>query len=143
MPLHSDERSLGLLLSRTYLAYKKKATQLLNPLDITPEQFGILHQLSKYEGMSQKKLASIHERDQTSIGKTLERLEKKQLISRHVDPADRRAVVVHLTAEGVALLQQAEPIMERLDHHIYDQYADKTGESLQDAVNHIYQNLSD
>lgn len=143
MPLHSDEQSLGLLLSRTYLAYKKRATQLLSSLDITPEQFGILHQLSKYEGMSQKKLANIHERDQTSIGKTLERLEKKQLIARHVDPADRRAVVVHLTEEGVALLQQAEPIMERLDHDIYDRYQGKADHSLQDAVNHIYKNLSD
>lgn len=143
MPLDADDQSLGLLLSRTYLVYKKKASQLLSAFDITPEQFGIMHQLSKYEGISQKKLASIHERDQTSIGKTLERLENKQLISRHVDPADRRAVILHLTAEGTELLQEVMPIMKQLDRDIYDRLTDTDEQQIRDAIHHIHESLSD
>ncbi|WP_017812179.1 MarR family winged helix-turn-helix transcriptional regulator [Paenibacillus shenyangensis] len=142
MPFDQEQSPLGLLLSRTYLLYRKKAAQRLQPYDITPEQFGILHQLSRHGGVSQKELARVHERDQTSIGKTLERLENKQLVQRQVDPNDRRAVNVHLTTKGMELLEQVTPAMRGIEMEINEMLTDEGSDQFIESINKIYKNLS-
>lgn len=142
MPFDQEQSPLGLLLSRTYLLYRKKAAQRLQPYDITPEQFGVLHQLSSHGGVSQKVLAQVHERDQTSIGKTLERLENKQLIMRQVDPNDRRAVNVHLTAKGTEVLEQVTPAMRGIEEEINTLLTDEGSDRFIEAINKIYKSLS-
>ncbi|MDI4649802.1 MarR family winged helix-turn-helix transcriptional regulator [Cohnella hashimotonis] len=110
----SDD-AIGYLLSRAYFLHKKKATHLLEGFGITPEQYGILHQLNKQEGITQKALAELHGKDQTSIGKTLERLENKKLVIRKTDQVDRRAILLYLSSEGKALYGKTLPVMQGLN----------------------------
>lgn len=142
MPLDPEKNEIGFLLSRTYFEHKKKASQQLGELGITPEQFGILHQLYKHEGISQKTLSKLHGKDQTSIGKTLERLEKKGLIVRKADPVDRRAIVLVLSAGGKELYQQAFPIMEQINQYLNDVITPEGADELIILLNKIYNSLS-
>ncbi|WP_172195775.1 MarR family winged helix-turn-helix transcriptional regulator [Saccharibacillus qingshengii] len=104
--------TLGFLLSRTYLAYAKRAGKVTSSEDMTPEQYGVLHRLTLADGVSQKKLAEVHSRDQTSISKVLDKLEYKKMIVRRSNPSDRRSVLVYLTEKGRKVEQMLTPLME-------------------------------
>jgi DNA-binding MarR family transcriptional regulator len=142
MPFDLESNAIGLLLSRTYFTYKKETTHLLHQYDITPEQFGILGQLQKTKGISQKILAEIHGKDQTSVGKTLDRLERKELIIRSVDPTDRRAIVLQLSEKGQELFQQARVAMQESIDQINELFTEEEADQLITSLNKIYRKLS-
>lgn len=67
---------------------------------ITPEQWTVLKRIGEYAGISQKELAVKADKDQATLTKILDLLEKKQLIRREVNPRDRRSFSVVLTEAG-------------------------------------------
>lgn len=137
-----ENNALGLLLSRTYFTFKKETTHLLQSLDITPEQFGILEQLTRYNGISQKALAEIHGKDQTSVGKTLDRLEKKELIIRTIDPNDRRAIVLQVSDKGQALFEEAKVTMQKSLEQLNEIFSEDEANQLISSLNKIYNKLT-
>ncbi len=142
MSFNQEQDPLGLLLSRTYLAYKKKASHLLQDYNITPEQFGVLNNLVVHVGISQKALAELFSKDQTSIGKTIDRLENKKLITRTVDPADRRAVLLHLTTQGQELVAHTQPIMKEVDDEINALLPPEQVQQFIATINQLFNHLS-
>lgn len=48
-------------------------------------------------------------------------LEKKGLIERQKREGDERSKFPHLTKQGAALVEQAIPLVERIDHLFFDQ----------------------
>lgn len=84
--MKESEWSLGMQLSRSYYAFKRAAAKRMEAFGLTPEQFSVLSELAKQDGVSQKQLALVTERDQTTIGKILDKLGKKELIVRTPDP---------------------------------------------------------
>lgn len=81
----------------------------LKPYDITPGQWNLLNQLDNLGKLSQKALAERTRKEQATITRYLDKLEKRNLILREVDPNDRRAHVISLTKEAKALLKKTEP----------------------------------
>ena len=142
MAFDLENNALGLLLSRTYFTYKKETTHLLQPFDITPEQFGILEQLTRYNGISQKALAELHGKDQTSVGKTLDRLEKKELITRSVAPNDRRAIVLQVSEKGLELYHKARVSMQKSTDELNELLTEKEADQLILSLNKIYSKFS-
>ncbi|TRZ36959.1 MarR family transcriptional regulator [Niallia circulans] len=139
---HKNNKELGLILSRTYLAFKRAATRQMSSFGLTPEQFSVLSELSKTNGISQKRLAELTERDQTTVGKILDKLIKKELVSRSVDPSDRRAVQLNITSKGLDLHKQIWPELEMLENRVYEGLEDLEIESFIFALNKMYDNLS-
>lgn len=68
-----------------------------------PEQV-ILMYLTEHECMNQEQIAAYFEIDKGAVAKTLDKLEEKALISRHVDPSDKRKKLVALSAQAEELL---------------------------------------
>lgn len=142
MAFDLQNNALGLLLSRTYFTFKKETTHLLQPLDITPEQFGILEQLTRYNGISQKALAELHGKDQTSVGKTLDRMEKKELIIRSISPNDRRAIVLQVSKKGLELYEKAKITMQESLEQLNEIFTEEEADQLISSLNKIYNKLS-
>lgn len=67
--------------------------------------------LSKQEGLDQKQLAFITDRDKTSLTRLLATLERKKWIYRKKSLSDRRVKEVYITAEGSAILETALPLL--------------------------------
>lgn len=139
---YMNNKELGLILSRTYLAFKRAATRQMSSFGLTPEQFSVLSELSKTNGVSQKRLAELTERDQTTVGKILDKLIKKELVSRSVDPSDRRAVQLNITSKGLDLHTQIWPELEILENRVYEGLKDTEIESFISTLNKMYDNLS-
>jgi Transcriptional regulators len=133
--------TLGYLLSRTYYAYKKAATKAVASYGITPDQYGILHRLSYREAISQKELAELHARDQTAVGKIVDKLERKKLVIRTTDPRDRRAVLLYLTEEGKQLIPRLNAVMQETERQAVEGLPDSEIERFLDTMNAIFRNV--
>lgn len=134
--------TLGFLLSRTYLAYAKAAGKITAGADMTPEQYGVLHRLTLADGISQKKLAAIHSRDQTSISKVLDKLEHKEMIVRRGNPTDRRSVLVHLTDKGRDVERLLTPLMEASNAEAIEGLTEEELNLFIRVLNRIFGNVS-
>lgn len=77
---------------------------------VSPE-YAALASLDEEPGLDQRGLAAAIGVDRNTIGIVVERLEQRGLLTRKVDPADRRARVLDLTPEGAALRRRLRPRM--------------------------------
>src|SRR3954471_6061216 len=83
--------------------------EVTEPDGLSPVDYAVLGSLDDAPGIDQRRLASRIGIDPVSAHHLVERLENRGLIDRQVDPADRRARILRLTAEGVTLRRRLRP----------------------------------
>lgn len=88
----------------------KSLETALSPYGITPGQFNLLNQLDRAGELSQRVLAERTRKEQATITRYLDLLERKGFVVRTRDKNDRRAHAVSLTDEARALLKTVEPV---------------------------------
>ncbi|MED4799855.1 MarR family transcriptional regulator [Bacillus atrophaeus] len=81
---------------------------------ITPEQWTVLKRVGESRSISQKELSARADKDQATMTKILDLLEKKNFIRREANPRDRRSFLVVLTEAGEELKQTLTDKMEIL-----------------------------
>lgn len=84
-------------------------TEVLAPEGLKISEYGALTILDAEPGIDQQHLAAQLGIDKVSAGKLVDRLAEAGLVSRSLDPADRRVRVLHLTPEGLALRRRIQP----------------------------------
>jgi MarR family transcriptional regulator, 2-MHQ and catechol-resistance regulon repressor len=77
--------------------------------NLTVSQFGALEVLLHCGSLSQRELADKLVRNAGNVTLVIDNLERRHLVQRERDPADRRFVTVHLTAKGRLLIQELFP----------------------------------
>ncbi len=86
--------------------------------DLTPAQYGALALIAAEPGMDQTRLTDRSALDRSSITKCVERLETRGMIRRDMDAKDRRVRQLHVTEEGLALLNEVEGAVRRAQDRI-------------------------
>lgn len=81
--------------------------------EITGCQAKVLFQIYKFESYRHAEIGKMLNVDKSNITRMVDRLEKKDLLQRKVDPDDRRSSLLFLTAKGKALVQQCLPLAEQ------------------------------
>lgn len=94
------EKYIGVIVHRADLKLNNYYQKVVNPFDITVDQWEILVILWEKEGITQKDLAERLYKDQTNIARMLFKLEKKGFVHRVTHETDRRALRVYLTTKG-------------------------------------------
>ncbi|QUL52301.1 MarR family transcriptional regulator [Paenibacillus tritici] len=94
------EQYIGVNVQRAALKLNNYYQKVVNPFDITVDQWEILIVLWEKEGITQKELAERLHKDQTNVARMLFKLEKKEFIYRVVHETDRRSLRVYLTPKG-------------------------------------------
>lgn len=111
--------SPGFLLWRATLAWQRTMRSALVPHDLTHVQFVLLAStwwLEEHGGPpSQQRLAAQAGTDPMMTSQVLRKLEGRGLVSREPDPADARARLLTVTADGRSLLTGAMADVERAD----------------------------
>ncbi|MGG6101332.1 transcriptional regulator SlyA [Pantoea allii] len=103
---------LGTDLSRLVRIWRALIDQRLKPLDLTQTHWVTLHNIHQLPPeQSQIQLAKAIGIEQPSLVRTLDQLEEKGLITRTICAHDRRAKRIKLT-------QQAEPVIQQVEHVI-------------------------
>ena len=110
----SYDQDIGMLTNKV----SKKLTSYLNnkleKFNITTEQWTVLLKLSKQNKISQKLLAEVSGKDQSTLARILDILERKAFIERHPSKEDRRSFEIHMTDSGLNLVGDVSPFLEDL-----------------------------
>jgi len=113
----------------------------LKPYGITPEQWTVLYQVYLQEGINQKELALRSGKDQPSITRILDVLDKKGFVRRKPDPGDRRAYLIYATPAVKQLMNETEPLELSLNDELIAGITDEQLETLDQIMKQINANI--
>ncbi|WP_244895335.1 MarR family winged helix-turn-helix transcriptional regulator [Evansella clarkii] len=92
---------------------------------VTNEQWAIMIRLWEEDGLTQNKLSELTGKDQPSVSRLINNMEKNDLVTRMPHPVDKRTKLIFLTATGkkmqVGLIEQAQKTIEDISENIPDE----------------------
>lgn len=112
--MHDVSDYTGYLIRRAQQAHVA-AWQREVSAEVTSVQFGVLNVLAGSPGASQQHLVERLDLDRSTIADIVARLERRGLIERIRDGADKRRNVLHLTLLGRTELATLLPRVQRVD----------------------------
>lgn len=115
MQLQNDELfdilvgKVSMAINRTFLR-----TFSTEGMSITIEQWSVLACLWKKDKVTQQTLCNLTSKDKPSMTRLIDKLEKRNLVTRVSDHNDRRINLIHLTDKGMALQQKATELVQKI-----------------------------
>ena len=94
-------------------------------LGLSVIEWYVLRALYEQDGQMASRLAEAIGRPVTSFTPILDDIQRKGLIERRSDPADRRAVKIHLTKKGQALKERIAASAEQIESNLRQQFSGK------------------
>ena len=94
-------------------------------LGLSVIEWYVMRILYEQDGQMASRLAEAIERPVTSFTPILDGIQRKGLIERRSDPADRRAVKIHLTKKGQALKERIAASAEQIESKLRQQCSGK------------------
>ncbi len=129
-PFASRKQEIVLSINRTDEVMQQRLIEALKPFELSPSQYNMLLILQGAgpEGHSCKEAACRMVKKDPDITRLFDRMEKRGLIHRTRDSADRRVVHATITRQGTALLAETEPhlrseLQSLLKHIREDEYS--------------------
>ena len=83
-------------------------------IEITTEQWSVLACLWQKDKVTQQALCSLTLKDKPSMTRLIDKLEKRNLVTRVSDHNDRRINLIHLTNAGNELQQKATDLVQKI-----------------------------
>jgi len=137
------EKYIGVIVHRADLKLNNYYQKVVNPFDITVDQWEILVILWELEGITQKELAERLYKDQTNIARMLFKLEKKGFIYRVTHETDRRSLRVYLTEKGHGIKDEIlEPSIEAYQKTV-EGLSEEEVETFRRILSVMYNNVKD
>ena len=102
----------------------------LSDFGITPGQYGVLACLWENETLSPKEIATLLQVENSTISGVLDRMQKRGLIDRVLNPNNRRSISVKATAAGMALKEPVQKKMEELNEAVLHNFSQQEREEL-------------
>ncbi len=107
---YKTQAPLGYLIHEVARLMKRRFEDEARTHGITLPQWRALAYISTYAGSSQKALADAIDADPMTISGVLDRLERRGLIERYVDPSDSRAKLARILPEGIEVVRNARKV---------------------------------
>lgn len=110
----SYDDAIGRGITQTSKNIFRRLSVHLKEYDITPEQWTVLKRLGENDGVTQKELSSTSEKDQATLTRILDILERKRLMERKPNKEDRRSFLIYITESGKQLSLELFPLIEKI-----------------------------
>ncbi len=104
---------------------------------LTPRQFAVLTAISNNEGLNQTSLVKETGIDRSTLADIIQRMLKKDLISRKRTERDGRAYSVFLTPLGQQLLYESAPNVKNADERILSAVPEENRQEFLDSLHKI------
>jgi DNA-binding MarR family transcriptional regulator len=101
---NNPQDQVAFLLAQVGAQAAQRFTAALEPLNYTPPESGILHLLSRTPGISQQELAGRLGMHASRLVAVIDALEKRGLVTRKENVADRRVYILELSSAGTEAL---------------------------------------
>ena len=135
----NEVRDLAKLLSHVIRLQMVTVHKRMEEQGFCRSQPGIIHVLSKHDGMTQVELATKLNVTPATISAMLKRMERDQMIERRRSQEDQRVTHVYLTEHGKQQSDGVEKIFDEMNQKGFGNFTD---EELMQAKN-IFQKLID
>jgi DNA-binding MarR family transcriptional regulator len=109
--------STGFLVTRAQQLTHREFLTALRPLDIEPRHYGTMRVLRRCDGITQGQVSQLLEVSPATVVQMVDDLERRGLVVRERDPADRRVQRLHLTPAARTVLTKAGTPIRRMDVH--------------------------
>ena len=129
------------LVKRVELAIRARLDEIVRPTGLTAIQYTALTVLERHDDMSSAQLARHSFVTAQSMADMITTLQGRRLIERHRDRADRRRLVVSLTAEGRVLLDRFRDEVAALEGDMIAGLSWQEITGLRAVLNTCYDNL--
>jgi DNA-binding MarR family transcriptional regulator len=103
--------NLGYRVRRTQLWVFKDVSRRLAPFDLSPAQFSVLAVIDANPGINQLTIASALDIERAGLGRLIDRLEQRGLVTRTASVIHPRYYVLRLTGAGAKLLDRVRPVI--------------------------------
>ncbi len=108
---------------------------------ITIDQWVILQELEKQDGLSQLEIAKTTFKDAPTVTRIIDLLCEKGLTRRIVNEKDRRRFQIELTTAGRAKIAEALPIIEQAREKTWQGFDEEKLDALMQMLNEVFENL--
>ena len=113
-------------------------SQRLAPYDITPSQYGILNCLWINDGTClPRQIAELLCLENSTVSGILDRMQKKDLIDRVINPENRREILVMITPKGEALKAPVLKIIDEVNEEVLKDFSPKETEFIRKSLRQI------
>ena len=113
-------------------------SQRLAPYDITPSQYGILNCLWINDGTClPRQIAELLCLETSTVSGILDRMQKKDLIDRVINPENRREILVMITPKGEALKAPVLKIIDEVNEEVLKDFSPKETEFIRKSLRQI------
>ena len=113
-------------------------SQRLAPYDITPSQYGILNCLWINDGTClPRQIAELLCLETSTVSGILDRMQKKDLIDRVINPENRREILVMITPKGEALKAPVLKISDEVNEEVLKDFSPKETEFIRKSLRQI------
>ncbi len=113
-------------------------SQRLAPYDITPSQYGILNCLWINDGTClPRQIAELLFLETSTVSGILDRMQKKDLIDRVINPENRREILVMITPKGEALKTPVLKIIDEVNEEVLKDFSPKETEFIRKSLRQI------
>ncbi|WP_245318827.1 MarR family winged helix-turn-helix transcriptional regulator [Consotaella salsifontis] len=112
-------------------------------IELTPGAIRTLLLIQQFDGVRQSVLAERMGVEPMTVTAYLDRLEARGLIERRVDPADRRAKVVTVTAQTEEVFQAVRPLLAKAYERAMSGIEPMARSVIETSLERMRHNLSD
>ncbi len=133
----SFDNSLPMTLNRTLDAIMPEFRELFSQFDLTEQQWRVLRVLWTSNKTTSAELATRTLLPSPSLVGIIDRLEKKDLVTRMRSVEDRRVVFVIATAKGRALEAKVSPRVAEIDAQLRSSVTPEEWEAMEDILSKI------
>lgn len=139
--MESLDKSIGMHMNYINRKVLRYLSVNLEKYNLTAEQWSILQHLLEEDGINQKQLAKEVDKDQATLVRILDILERKNFVIRKKCPEDRRSFLIYTTEEGKNLKKEVFPFVENLFKNIMNGISIDQLNIFLDTLNKIEKNL--
>lgn len=122
---------------------RTRLDEALRPIDLSAFQYTILSVLARHADLSSARLSRRFHVTPQAMGEVILLLEKKGLIERREDPANKKALLLSLTKPGLQACQQGDLIVAKLEQMIFAGHTDAEIKQLRNILTKALATLGD
>ncbi len=133
----SKKLALNLIVTANHIS--ERIQEAIKPFGISSQQFNVLRILRGQKGKPAN-LSTIQERMVSKMSNTtrlVDKLVEKEFCERIVCPSNRRKVEIRITKNGLELLEQIDPIIEKVENDFASKINEKELLSLNTKLNEL------
>ena len=115
-------------------ATRTRLDESMATLGLSSFQYTILSVIARHEGLSSSKLSRRFHVTPPAMGEVILLLERKGLINRREDPANRKILRLSLTPAGMSTCEAGDAIVAAFEKKVFSGLTDGQVEALRDAL---------